>query len=99
MAALAIVTLSEQTIGTETFLPLSEDSWLVRSGSQSGQWYSITLWGNRVSSCSCPGFRFRSDCRHVKALDSQGQQPCAECGHGTFNRVDGRPLCCGCATR
>jgi hypothetical protein len=98
VATLGNVVLNEQVISGETFISLSEDAWLVKSGSQDGAWYSITLWAGRVSSCSCKGWQFRSDCRHARAFASQGQAECSECGHLTHHHVDGQALCCECAS-
>lgn len=92
-AQIGTLTLSEQAIGGETFIGLSEDAWLVKSGSQKGMWYSLTLWNHRVSSCTCPGFQHRGECRHIKAFEQRDLADCERCGHVTRHRFFGRPIC------
>jgi hypothetical protein len=53
---LATITFAGETIATD------DNILLVASKSQPGVWYQ-----QNGSTCSCPSFRYRSNCRHIVA--------------------------------
>lgn len=66
--------------------------------------YQVFLEGPRYQ-CTCPGFGFRSNCRHVKVLAELRALParrpnCAHCGDDTpmeWDPVSGRWACPSCS--
>jgi hypothetical protein len=53
------------TFGFATPAPTAEKTWTIQ-GSK-GDTYIVTLEEN-VYNCTCSGFKFRGDCRHIKGL-------------------------------
>ena len=48
----------------------------VRSQTDPERWYAVTLDDDGFPRCSCAGFSFRKDCRHVRALrEALGPNP------------------------
>lgn len=91
--------VTEVEISGETFLPLSEETVLVKSQSAAGEWYTLTLYHGRVSSCSCPGFTHRGKCRHADAYRLANRACCDWCGTPTSNlKINGERLCMKCST-
>lgn len=54
---------SDGTVATKRVADSGVKTWTV-DGSKPGVKYTVTKQGNKVT-CSCPGFQFRRQCRHL----------------------------------
>jgi len=56
----------------------------VPSASQPDIWYTLTLFADGIVSCSCKGYHYRGNCRHVREEADRAtrwnSRTCTQCG-------------------
>ena len=65
-------------------IPADRITVIVPSASQPDVWHTLTIFDDGVVACSCRGYAFRRDCRHVRAEQARqsrwNSRTCAVCG-------------------
>jgi len=65
-----IVDGTGKTSVKSTISQLPNDMRVISIKGSKGNFYNVTMKGNRAISCTCTGFSFRKSCRHLKEAEN-----------------------------